>query len=69
VTIRADRLFWEEYVAHVGRVICGCDLLSPDDDCDVGCALFRMGNRKQDQVSSGVYVNEMLDPPRPRAVR
>lgn len=56
-----DRIFWEEYRTHVGRsIICGCDLISPDDDCDKGSALFRVATRTREETHQEVFLREMM---------
>lgn len=67
---RADALFLEQFREHAGTYTnppCGCSLDGPDRDCDVGHALFRVGTRNGDPVSSGCFLREMVNPPHPRA--
>lgn len=43
------------YLDHVGQihhgVTCGCQLLEPDEECDLGAALFRLRIR---EVAAGI---------------
>jgi hypothetical protein len=43
---KTDEVFREQYVEHIGRLkTCGCTIMIPSKDCDIGHALFLVAYR------------------------
>jgi hypothetical protein len=56
------------YRDHAGRSLtCGCSLVAPDKDCNLGTALYSLLTRPQEPVHHELCLREMLNPPHPRA--